>query len=84
MVDIATVDTNMTDLVKGMPKSLSFTLNAMNANGPIILNLKLKKTINEKSFVYVIRQDKNGAMVLVKENIPVKEVSIRSMYDISI
>lgn len=74
MVDIATIDTNITDLLKKMPKTLSFTLNAMSAKEPIILNLKLKKTIKENSFVYVVRQDENGTMVVVKENIPVNKV----------
>ena len=78
MVDIATIDTNMTDLQsdlhKGMPDTLTFTLNIMNGK-PIKLNLKRKKTVKENSFVFVVRQDAKGNPILVKENVPVQKVS---------
>ncbi|XP_052065348.1 uncharacterized protein LOC127705137 [Mytilus californianus] len=72
MVDIAAMDTNNTELIKGMPETLRFTLNTMTNRTPIVLNLKRKKSVKENSFVFVVRRDKNGKMVLVKENIPVK------------
>lgn len=76
MVDIAAMDTNNTELIKGMPETLRFTLNTMTNRTPIVLNLKRKKSVKENSFVFVVRRDKNGKMVLVKENIPVKRVSL--------
>ncbi|XP_071121050.1 uncharacterized protein [Mytilus edulis] len=72
MVDIAAMDTNNTELIKGMPETLRFTLNTMTNRTPIVLNLKRKTSVKENSFVFVVRRDKNGKMVLVKENIPVK------------
>jgi len=81
MIDIATIDTNMTDLLqdlhKGMPEILKFTLNTMNNSKPIKLTLKRKKTVKENSFVFIVRKDKNDNSILVKENVPVEKVGIQ-------
>jgi hypothetical protein len=57
------------DLHKGMPEILKFTLNTMNNSKPIKLTLKRKKTVKENSFVFIVRKDKNGNSILVKENV---------------
>jgi hypothetical protein len=49
----------------------------MNHSKPIKLTLKRKKTVKENSFVFIVRKDKNGNSILVKENVPVEKVGIQ-------